>query len=196
MGPVIEVFSIALAVIRPLVLGAAVFTGLGALATWAVQTKRIPPFSGLARFTRKSVDPLFAPAERRLLLSGGQPGHAPWWTLGAVVIGGLLLISGVQFIISQLAFADMAARGGPRGIVRLLVIWSFSIVKLAIIARVIASWVGGSPYKKWWRWAFVITDPILTPLRRVLPTLGPIDISPLVAYFGLSIIQALILSAI
>lgn len=196
MGPVIEVLAIALAVIRPLVLGAAVFTGLGALATWAVQTKRISPFSGVARFTRKSVDPLFAPAERRLLLSGGQPAHAPWWTLGAVVIGGLLLISAMQFIISQLAFADMAARSGPRGIIRLIIIWSFSVVKLAIIARVIASWVGGSAYKKWWRWAFAITDPILTPLRRALPTFGPIDLSPLVAYFGLSILQALILGAI
>lgn len=196
MRPLIEGLALVLAVVRPLVLVAAVATGLAALASWATQTRRVNPFSGIGRFTRQRVDPLFAPAEKRLLLAGGQPGHAPWWTLGAVVIGGLLLISGLDFLIKQLLTASMAAQGGVRGIVRLVVAWGFSIVQVAIMARVIASWVGGSRYKKWWRWAFVITDPILEPLRRVLPTIGPIDISPLVAYFGVAIVKGLVLNVI
>lgn len=196
MRPIIEGLALALAVVRPLILGAAVLTGIAALSSWAARTRRISPFSPIARFTRQRVDPMFAPAEKRLLLSGGQPAQAPWWTLGAVVVGGLLFISALQFIITQLAMADIAARSGPRGILRLVITWTFAVLKLGIIARVIASWVGGSPYKKMWRWAFVITDPILVPLRRVLPTFGPIDVSPLVAYFGLSILQALILSVI
>lgn len=196
MRPLIEGLALVLAVVRPLVLVAAVGTGLAALASWATQTRRISPFSGLARFTRQRVDPLFAPAEKRLLLSGGQPGHAPWWTLGAVVVGGLLLISALQFVITQLLTANMAAAGGVRGMVRLAVAWGFSIVQFAIMARVIASWVGGSRYKKLWRWAFVITDPILEPLRKVLPTIGPIDISPLVAYFGVAIVKGLVLNVI
>ncbi len=196
MRPIIEGLAFALAVVRPLILGAAVLTGIAAIGSWAARTRRISPFSPIARFTRQRVDPMFAPAEKRLLLSGGQPAQAPWWTLGAVVVGGLLFISAMQFIITQLAMADVAARSGPRGIIRLLITWTFAVLKLGIIARVIASWVGGSPYKKLWRWAFVITDPILVPLRRVLPTFGPIDVSPLVAYFGLSILQAVILSVI
>ena len=196
MRPIIDVLTLTLAFVRPLVLGVAVLTGLGALASWAAQTRRISPFSGLGRFTRQRVDPMFKPVEKRLLLAGGQPGNAPWWTLAAVVVGGLLLISAMQFIIGQLSLAEFAVRSGPRGILRLIVIWTFAVLKLAIIARVISSWVGGSPYKKWWRWAYVLTDPILTPLRRVLPTFGPIDISPLVAYFGLVILQALIVSVI
>jgi YggT family protein len=196
MRPIIEGLALALAVVRPLILGAAVLTGIAALSSWAARTRRISPFSPIARFTRQRVDPMFAPAEKRLLLSGGQPAQAPWWTLGAVVVGGLLFISAMQFIITQLAMADIAARSGPRGILRLVITWTFAVLKLGIIARVIASWVGGSPYKRMWRWAFVITDPILVPLRRVLPTFGPIDVSPLVAYFGLSILQALILSVI
>lgn len=196
MRPLIEGLAIVLTIARPLVLVTALIAGGAALASWAAQTRRIQPFSPIARFTRQRIDPMFAPAERRLLLAGGQPAHAPWWTLGAVVIGGLLLLSGLQFIISQLLMADMAAQAGPRGIVRLLVVWTFAVFKLAIIARVVASWVGGSPYTKWWRWAFVITDPVLVPLRRVLPTFGPIDLSPLVAYFGVVLVQALVLSVI
>lgn len=185
-----------LTVARPVVFVSAALAGVAALASWAARTRRLSPFSPLARFTRKRVDPIFAPAERRLLLAGGQPVHAPWWTLGAVVVGGLLLLSGLEFLISQLLMADFAARAGTRGIVRLVVSWTFAILKLAIIARVISGWVGGSPYKPLWRWSFVLTDPILMPLRRILPTIGPIDISPLVAYFGLSIVQALILGSI
>jgi uncharacterized protein YggT (Ycf19 family) len=30
----------------------------------------------------------------------------------------------------------------------------------------------------------------------VLPTLGPVDISPLVAYFGLSVLQGIVLRAL
>jgi YggT family protein len=196
MRPLIDGLSLVLAVVRPLVLVGALATGLAALASWATHTRRLNPFSGIGRFTRRSVDPLFAPVEKRLLLAGGQPAHAPWWALGAVVIGGLLLISALQFMVDQLLTASMAAQGGVRSIVRLAVAWGFSIVQFAIMARVIASWVGGSPYKTLWRWAFVITDPILVPLRRVLPTLGPLDLSPLVAYFGVAIVKGLVLNVI
>ncbi len=196
MGPLIEGLALVLAVVRPLVLGVAVVTGIGALASWATQTRRLSPFGGLGRFTRQKVDPLFQPAERRLLLMGGQPAHAPWWTLAAVVVGGLLLISGLQFVIGQLLEARAAALGGARGLVRLGVSWTFSVLKLSIIVRVISSWVGGSRYKRPWSWAFAITDPFMEPLRRIVPTLGPIDISPLVAYFGLSILQALVMNVL
>ncbi len=192
----IDGLGVTLMVVRPVVLGLAVLTGVAALASWAARTRRLPPFSPLARLTRKHVDPLFVPAERRLVRMGAQPAHAPWWTLAALVIGGLLLISGLEFLRGQLVTAVLASRAGVRGIVQLAVTWTFAVLKLAIIVRVIASWVGGSPYKPLWRWAFVITDPILIPLRRVLPTFGPIDLSPLVAYFGLSILQWMIVGAL
>lgn len=33
-----------------------------------------------------------------------------------------------------------------------------------------------------------VTDPLLEPLRRALPPLGPIDISPMIAILGLQIV--------
>jgi YggT family protein len=74
--------------------------------------------------------------------------------------------------------------------------WLFALLKIAIMARVISSWVGGSRYSKWWRWAFTITDPFMEPLRRVLPTFGPIDVSPIVAYFGVVLLQGLVLGVL
>lgn len=41
-----------------------------------------------------------------------------------------------------------------------------------------------------------VTEPILAPIRRVLPTFGMLDFSPLVAILLLSLIQALVNRAI
>jgi YggT family protein len=184
--------------LRPAVFAAGALTAAAALASWAVRTRRLQPFAPLARFVRDRVDPkLFAPMERRLVRAGGTPAAAPWWTLALVVVGGLVFLSALEFVHDQLYLLFVGSRaGGARGLLQVLVRWTFSFLQLAIFARVIASWVGGSPYSKWWRWAFVVSEPILRPLRQVLPTLGPIDISPLVAYFGLGLLQGVVLRAL
>jgi len=45
------------------------------------------------------------------------------------------------------------------------------------------------------RWAFQLSEPILRPLRQIVPTLGPIDITPIVAYVLLRILEWVLLSA-
>ena len=183
-------------VLRPMVFGAGVLAGLGAVASWAVRTRRISPFSGGARFIRERVDPvLIAPMERKLLRAGGTPYAAPWWALAAVVVGGLLLISGIQFLRDQLVMMAFASQSGA-GLLMLAVKWTFGVLRIALFARVISSWVGGGPYSKWWRWSYVLTEWFLAPLRNVIPTIGMIDISVLVAYFGLGILESVITRAI
>ena len=183
-------------VLRPVVFGAGVLAGIGAVASWAVRTRRISPFSGGARFIRERVDPvLVAPMERKLLRAGGTPYAAPWWALAAVVVGGLLLISGIQFLRDQIAMMAFASQSGT-GLLMLAIKWTFSILRIALFARVVSSWVGGGPYSKWWRWSYVLTEWFLAPLRNVIPTIGMIDISVLVAYFGLGILESVITRAI
>ena len=128
--------------------------------------------------------------------AGGTPQSAPWWTLAAVVLGGIVLLSGLQFVRDQLLLLFMVGQGGPRSLVAVLVRWTFGIVRIALFARVISSWVGGSPYSKWWRWSFVITEPILRPLRRVVPTIGMLDITVIIAYFGLQILEGVVMSVL
>ena len=183
----------AYAALRLLVLAAGLLAAAACLLSWLVRTRRIGPFSPLARFARRTIDPLMAPVERRVVRMGGVPSSAPWWMLAAVVVGGIVLLSLVQFVVGQLLFATTALARGPVGIVALLVRWTFAVLQLALIVRVLSSWVGGSAYSKWFRWAFVLTEPILAPLRRVIPSLGMIDITPIVAYFGLMLLEGLIL---
>lgn len=188
----LTVFDLALAIVRPAVFAVGAVAAVGALASYGVRTRKISPFSGLARFVRTRIDPwLVAPMEQRLLRAGGTPYAAPWWALAMVIVGGLLLISALGFVRDQIWMLGAATQQG--GLLYVLVRWTFGVLQIALFARVISSWVGGSPYSKWWRWSYVITEPILAPLRRVVPNFGMLDITVLVAYFGLQLLESVIL---
>jgi YggT family protein len=156
---------------------------------WAVRTRRVNLFGGIARFARSKIDPVLAPIERRVVAAGGTPTSAPLWGLAAVVIGGILIVSLLNFITSELYVMMFAVGSGPRGIFRLIVSWLFDFVRIAILVRVISSWLPISPYSKWIRWSYALSEPILRPLRQVIPSLGMIDITPIIAYFLLGFIQ-------
>ena len=132
--------------------------------------------------------------EQRILRAGGTPYAAPWWALAFVILGGLVLISGLGFVRDQVALLAYATQSGS--LLYVVVRWIFGVLQIALFARVVSSWVGGSPYSKWWRWSYVLTEPILAPLRRVIPPLGALDITVLVAYFGLQLLERLILGAV
>ncbi|HSJ65290.1 MAG TPA: YggT family protein [Gemmatimonadaceae bacterium] len=164
------------------------------LIDWLVRTRRINPFNPIARFFRQTVDPLIAPVERQVVRAGGLPTAAPWWALVAVVVGGILLITVLDFLRRWLVQLAYAVSAGPGVLIVQLLIWALGIVQIALLLRVVASWLRISEYRWWLRWAVRLTDPILRPLRRIVPPLGMIDITPLVAYFGIWILQMLIRS--
>ena len=157
---------------------------------WLVRTRRINPFGPVARFFRRAVDPLIMPVERRIVRAGGTPASAPWWTLVAVVIGGIILILALQFVRGLIATTIVTASAGPRGLYILLVSWTFSILQLALIVRIIASWFRLNPYGRWIRWSYSLTEWLLRPLRSVIPPFGMIDVTPIVAYFILVLLES------
>ena len=160
---------------------------------WLVRTRRVNLFGPLARFSRSRIDPILEPIERKVVRAGGNPVSAPLWALAAVVIGGILVISVLDFIRAEIMGFAFAAQSGPGGIFRLLVAWTFDFIRIAILVRVVSSWLPVSPYSKWIRWSYVVSEPILKPLRAVIPTMGPIDITPIIAYFLIGFIQTAVL---
>jgi YggT family protein len=169
----------------------AVIVAFIALLDWAVRTRRLNPFGPIARFCRRFIDPLMVPVERRIVRAGGQPTSAPWWTLVFVVIGGLLLVWALEFVGGMIGSLTVGLQS-PGGLVRLLLAWTFALLRVALIVRVVSSWFGTSPYSKWIRWSYVLTEWMLAPLRRVVPTIGPVDITPIVAFLLLSLVQSVI----
>ncbi len=161
---------------------------------WLVRTRRVNPFGAVARFFRQVVDPLIVPVEQRVVRAGGLPSSAPWWALVVVVLGGLVLLALLEFLRGQLAFAAAAGGAGARGVLAVLITWTFGILQLALIVRVIATWVRVSEFSRWVRWTVPLTEWMLRPLRNVIPPLaGTIDLSPLVAWLLLALVERLLL---
>jgi YggT family protein len=159
------------------------------LIDWLVRTRRVNLFGSLARFSRSKIDPVLEPIERKVVRAGGNPASAPLWALAAVVIGGILLISVLDFLRAEIMGLAFAVRSGPGGIFKLLVAWTFDFLRIAILVRVVSSWLPISPYSPWIRWSYAVSEPLLKPLRQVIPALGPIDITPIIAYFLIGFIQ-------
>jgi YggT family protein len=184
--------SAVIQVLRGALLSIAVVFGVICILDWAVRTRKISPFNAVARFCRATVDPFIAPIERRVVRAGGTPASAPLWALVAVVVGGILLLSFLDFITIQVARSIIASQNGAAGIFHLLVSWTFTILKIALIVRVISSWLPISPFSRWVRWSYQLSEPILAPLRRIVPNLGGLDITPILAYFLLSLTESLL----
>jgi YggT family protein len=70
------------------------------------------------------------------------------------------------------------------------------ILYVLILARIVVSWIGLNPWNPIVRWLRIIVDPILRPFRRVLPTFGGIDFSPLLAILVIFFIARLATSLI
>lgn len=189
-------FDTALGIVRLVLLATALVFAIFCLLDWAVRTRRVNLFGGIARFSRAKIDPFIEPIERRVVRAGGNPASAPLWALAAVVVGGILLVSVLDFIRAEALAAGFAAQTGTRGIFRLIVSWMFDLLRIAILVRVVSSWLPVSPYSRWIRWSYTLSEPILKPMRQVIPSLGPIDITPIIAYFLLGFLQGGVLRLI
>ncbi len=74
-----------------------------------------------------------------------------------------------------------------------LVSLTFTVFIYAIIIQAILSWVSPGAYNPVSSVLFSITEPVLRPIRRLLPPVHGFDLSPLVAIIGLVVLQKLTL---
>ena len=69
----------------------------------------------------------------------------------------------------------------------------YYVLLILIFARFILSWVRPDPYHPTWgpilRFVYNATEPLLAPIRRLLPATGGLDLSPMILLFGLAFIR-------
>jgi YggT family protein len=183
--------AVTLALRSGLLVGGILLAGVAAL-DWGVRTRRINPFSGVARFMRARVEPRLAGVERQVVRAGGHSSATPWWTLLLYAVCGALLLAGIDMLASLVREAIVASSLGGAGILLLAVQWTFAFLRFALLVRVIASWFPRLASRPWVSWSFGATDWMLRPLRRVIPSMGVIDITPIVAYFALWLGEGLV----
>jgi YggT family protein len=69
----------------------------------------------------------------------------------------------------------------------------FQSLYLALMARVLLSWIPHNPYNGIIQFLYQVTDPLLRPFQNIIPSykLG-IDVSPILAFFALGMIRKLV----
>jgi YggT family protein len=78
--------------------------------------------------------------------------------------------------------------------VRCVISMFFAVLTFCIIARALLSWfispMSDNPIM---RILVDITEPVLAPIRRVMPTIAMMDLSPLVAWLAILALNSLIM---
>jgi YggT family protein len=179
-------------ILRSIIVVAFAAAGVVAATHWAVRARRLEPFGRWPRLVRRASDRVVVPLERRVIRFGGNPQDAPFWLLALVVVAGLIALWLFRLLADTVVGLYLLAHSGPRAWLGAALHLAFSVVQIAIVVRVIASWFGASRHHWWMRLAYRLTDWIIVPLRRVIPTFGPIDVSPIAAYFLLFLLERLV----
>ena len=65
-----------------------------------------------------------------------------------------------------------------------------------IIGRAIISWVNPDPYNPIVRFLYKATEPLLYRVRRVLPVMGGLDLSPLVVVLAIVFLQNFLVASL
>ncbi len=80
--------------------------------------------------------------------------------------------------------------------VALLISLVFNIVYFMLVIRIVLSWVNPDPYNQIVQIIYKVTDPVLTPFRRLPLQMGGIDFSPIVAFLALSVARNFIVNVL
>lgn len=73
----------------------------------------------------------------------------------------------------------------------------FTFFQIVLFARIIFSWIRVDPYHPVWgpvqRFVWEMTEPLLAPIRRMMPQTGMFDFSILILWILLGIVQSILI---
>lgn len=140
------------------------------------------PFGWMSRTIRRLTDRMIMPVRSGLLRLGMEPKFAPLVVILLSVLFGFFVLKLVHAIIYTVGGVITNLQKGQIIAVLGFILYGFlSIYLLLITIRIVFSWARVSYANRVMRFLIDTTEPLLGPLRRMIPPLGWVDISPLVA---------------
>jgi len=157
------------------------------LLRFVLQLVRADFYNPLSQFAVRATQPLLKPL-RRIIPS-----------VFGLDMSSLVLAIIVQMILMALT---LLLAYGTTGDPLHLLIWSIigvtalflKIFFFALIVSVILSWVAPASHNPGAELVNQITEPMLAPLRRVLPNLGGLDLSPILAFMILKLLDMMVIN--
>ena len=149
-----------------------------------LQWVRADFYNPLCQFLVKVTNPVVVPFRRII------PSIGPVDT-GSVVVMIILQSIGV-FVITRLGGIDMSPAqvlvySGQKLLMMLLITYM-----ILIIVSVIMSWFGARAQHPIIPLIYQLTEPVLRPIRKIIPAIGGIDLSPLFALIGIRFLMLLL----
>lgn len=184
-------------VVKFLVLSVIIAVGALMLVRLLVNYLDINPFNRVVLFVRRLTDPLVAPVRRALAGFGVSQNVAPVITLLIAILMSWFVVRLAETLLNTVAGILGGAQSGA--IVALLgyaLYGALALYSLLIFIRIIFSWSGAGYSNRVMRFLINATDPLLQPLRRMIPPLGMFDISPIVAFIIIWLFQSAIVGTL
>jgi len=149
------------------------------------------PFGWMSRTVRRLSDPFIIPMRAGLRGFGGMnPNFAPLVVILITILLGYFILTLLGTIAETIKGVLRGLQGGAAIIVLGYILFGvISIYILLIVIRIVFSWGRVSYTNRIMRFLVDVTEPLLGPLRRIVPPLGWLDISPIVALLILWLFQ-------
>lgn len=97
----------------------------------------------------------------------------------AIVLGGLLVLAGyIPSVVQLITWSAVGLIG--------LVVNTYLI---AMVIMIVVSWVAPGSHHPAVRLVYQITEPVMAPVRSLLPAMGGLDFSPIVVFIVINVIQ-------
>jgi YggT family protein len=155
------------------------------------------PFAWTSRTIRRFSDGLVMPVRAGLRGFGVEPKFAPLVVILIAILLGFFVLQLVSTIFTTIVgVMDSVQVGAFFWVIGFILYGLLSIYSLLIIIRIIFSWGMLSYSNRIMRFLIDVTEPLLGPLRRVVPLLGRFDISPIVALLILWLFQAAVMGTL
>ena len=151
------------------------------------------PFSWSSLNIRRLTDPFIAPVRRALMRFGVDPKYSPLVLILVTILLGwfaLQLLSGLANTIAGILFGLTSGALVP--LIGYVLYGLVTVYIMLVFIRIIFSYGPVGYGNRFTRFLINVTEPLLGPLRRMVPTVGMFDISPLVAFIILWILQVAI----
>ena len=151
------------------------------------------PFGWASRTIRRLTDSFIFPVRSSLRDVGIDPKFAPLVVILVSILLGYFTWRLVETIGNTLqGIISSVGRGDLIGVVGFVLYGLLSIYILLLFVRIIFSWGMVSYQNRVMRFLVDVTEPLLGPLRRMIPPFGRMDISPIIAFLILFLFQAAI----
>ena len=148
------------------------------------------PFSRLSLLIRQLSDPFIYRMRRGLMGFGIDPKYAPVVViLIAILLGFFALQLAETLAFTAAGLLDSVRHGAMVSALGYIIYGAVSIYIVLIFMRIVFSWGMVSYSNRIMRFLVNTTEPLLGPLRRIIPPLGMLDISPIVAFLILWLFQ-------